>query len=68
MAPEARKTLAAYLAEHAAQFRRVTIPNDDRGAQVAYLVRGGCSLAPDAYLFAVIDRAIQAVRAKLPAR
>ena len=68
MAPEARKTLAAYLAEHAAQFRGVTIPNDDRGAQVAYLVRGGCTLAPDAYLFAVIDRAIQAERAKLPAR
>jgi hypothetical protein len=68
MAPEARKTLAAYLAEHAAQFRGVTIPNDDRGAQVAYLVRGGCTLAPDAYLFTVIDRAIQAERAKLPAR
>ena len=68
MTPEARKTLAGYLAEHAAQFRGVTIPNDDRGTQIAYLVRGGCTLAPDAYLFAVIDRAIQAEIAKLPKR
>jgi hypothetical protein len=56
MTPEARKTLAGYLAEHAAQHRGVTIPNDDRGTQIAYLVRGGCTLAPDAYLFTVIDR------------
>ena len=68
MTPEARKTLAGYLAEHAAQFRGVTIPNDDRGTQIAYLVRGGCTLAPDAYLFTVIDRAIQAEIAKLPKR
>ena len=68
MAPEARKTLAGYLAEHAAQFRGLTVPNDDRGAQIAYLVRGGCTLAPDAYLFTVIDRAIQAESAKLPKR
>ena len=62
------QTLAGYLAEHAAQFRGVTIPNDDRGTQIAYLVRGGCTLAPDAYLFTVIDRAIQAEIAKLPKR
>jgi hypothetical protein len=68
MAPEARKALAGYLAEHAAQFRGVTVPNDDRGTQIAYLVRGGCTLAPDAYLFTVIDRAIQAESAKLPRR
>ena len=68
MSPEARKTLAGYLAEHAAQFRGLTVPNDDRGTQIAYLVRGGCTLAPDAYLFTVIDRAIQAESAKLPKR
>ena len=68
MSPEARKTLAGYLAEHAAQFRGVTIPSDDRGTQLAYLVRGGCTLAPDAYLFTVIDRAIQAESAKLQKR
>jgi hypothetical protein len=44
------------------------IPDDERGAQLAYLVRGGCTLAPDAYLFTVIDRAIVAERAKLPKR
>ena len=32
------------------------------------LVRGGCTLAPDAYLFTVIDRAIVAEQAKLPKR
>ena len=58
MQPEARKTLAIFLAEHAARYHGVTIPDDGRGAQVAYLVRGGCTLAPDAYLFTVIDRAI----------
>ena len=68
MSPEARKTLAGFLAEHAAQRRGLTVPNDERGAQIAYLVRGGCTLAPDAYLFTVIDRAIQAESAKLPKR
>ena len=68
MSPDVRKTLAGYLAEHAAQHRGLTVPNDDRGAQIAYLVRGGCTLAPDAYLFTVIDRAIQAESAKLPKR
>ena len=68
MAPEARKALAVFLAEHSARYRGVTIPNDDRGTQVAHLVRGGCTLAPDAYLFTVIDRAIVAELPKLPKR
>lgn len=45
MQPDARRALAVYLAEHSAQFRGVTIPNDERGAQLAQLVRGGCTLA-----------------------
>jgi hypothetical protein len=68
MQPEARKTLAIFLAEHVARYRGVAIPSDDRGTQVAYLVRGGCTLAPDAYLFTVIDRAILAEMSKLPKR
>jgi hypothetical protein len=68
MAPEARKALAYYLAEYSARYRGVTIPEDSRGAQVGYLVRGGCTLTPDAYLFAVIDRAIVAELTKLPKR
>ena len=68
MQPEARKALAYYLAEYSARYRGVTIPEDSRGAQVGYLVRGGCTLAPDAYLFAVIDRAIVAEASKLPKR
>ena|SRR5262245_36945747 len=68
MQPEARKALAYYLAEYAARYHGVTIPEDSRGAQVAYLVRGGCTISPDAYLFAVIDRAIVAEMPNLPKR
>jgi hypothetical protein len=68
MQPEARKTLALFLAEHASRYHGVTIPDGPEGAQVAYLVRGGCTLAPDAYLFTVIDRAIVAELSKLPKR
>jgi hypothetical protein len=68
MQPEARKILAIYLAEHSARYRGVVIPDDDRGGHLALLVRGGCTLAPDAYLFTVIDRAIVAEQAKLPKR
>ena len=66
MQPEPRKMLAIYLAEHAARYRGVTIPDNEVGAQIAHLVRGGCTLAPDAYLFTVIDRAILAELSKLP--
>ena len=65
---EARKSLAIYLAEHSARYRGVVIPDDQRGGQLAMLVRGGCTLAPDAYLFTVIDRAILAEKDKLPKR
>lgn len=68
MQPEARKALAYYLAEYSARYRGVTVPEDSRGGQVGYLVRGGCTLAPDAYLFTVIDRAIVAEASKLPKR
>ena len=68
MQPEARKALAYYLAEYSARYRGVTLPEDGRGTQVGYLVRGGCTLAPDAYLFTVIDRAIVAEASKLPKR
>ena len=65
---EARRSLAVYLAEHSARYRGVSIPDDQRGGELALLVRGGCTLAPDAYLFTVIDRAILAEKAKLPKR
>ena len=66
MQPEARKRLAIMLAEHSARHRGVVLPKDERGGQLAMLVRGGCTLAPDAYLFTVIDRAIEAEKDKLP--
>ena len=65
---EARQRIAYFLAEFAARYRGVTIPEDERGAQLALLVRGGCTLSPDAHLFAVIDKAIQAEASKLPKR
>ena len=68
MQPEARRTLAVYLADHAARHRGVAIPENEQGAQLAHLVRGGCTLAPDAYLFTVIDRALVAELARLPKR
>ena len=68
MTPDARRTVAISLAEHAARYRGVVIPDDQRGGQLALLVRGGCTLAPDAYLFTVIDRAILAEKDKLPKR
>ena len=68
MTPEARKTLALFLANHAARYRGVTSPDGPVGAQLAHLVRGGCTLAPDAYLFTMIDRAILAELSKLPKR
>ena len=68
MAPEPRKMLATYLANHAAAYRGVVVPDGDLGAHLAHLVRGGCTLAPDAYLFTVIDRALVAELTKLPKR
>ena len=68
MNPEARRTLAVYLADHAARYRGVVMPDGPMGAQLAHLVRGGCTLAPDAYLFTVIDRAILAEQKNLPKR
>jgi len=65
---EARKSLAIFLAEHSARYRGVAIPDDERGGHLALLVRGGCTLAPEAYLFTVIDRAIVAEKDKLPKR
>lgn len=68
MTADARRSLAVYLAEHSARYRGVAIPDDQRGGELAMLVKGGCTLAPDAYLFSVIDRAILAEKDKLPKR
>jgi len=68
MQPDARRALAIFLADHVARKHGVVIPEGDSGGQIGYLVRGGCTLAPDAYLFAVIDRAVQAEASKLPRR
>ena len=68
MTPEARRGLAMFLAEYSARRYGVTIPEDTRGAQLAYLVRGGCTLYPEAYLYSVVDKAVLAERANLPKR
>ena len=66
MAPEQRKQLAAFLAEQSAAQRGVVIPNDERGGELALMVRGGCTLEPDTSLYSVIDREIMAERDNLP--
>ena len=68
MPPDARRALAIFLADHVSRKRGVVIPEGELGSQIGYLVRGGCTLTPDAYLFAVIDRAVQAEAGKLPRR
>ncbi len=68
MPPDQRIALSVFLANHAARHRGVTISDGDQGAQLAGLVRGGCTLSPDAYLFTVIDRAIVAESSRLPKR
>lgn len=66
MEPASRIALATSLANHVARHRGVMVPDDQRGGELALLIRGGCTLAPDAYLFTVIDRAILAEKDKLP--
>ena len=66
--PDRRIALSVFLANHSAQRRGVTIPDGEQGAQIAHLVRGGCTLSPDAYLFTVIDRAVAAESSRLPKR
>jgi len=68
MQPEPRKAVALFLLDHVARHRGVTIPEGEVGAHLALLVRGGCTLAPDAYLFTMIDRAVLAEMPKLPKR
>lgn len=63
-----RVALAEFLADHVARHRGVTIPDGEQGAQLASLVRGGCTISPDAYLFVVIDRAVAAESGRLPKR
>lgn len=66
--PDARRALAVFLVDHSARKHGVAVPDGDIGAQLGHLVRGGCTLAPDSYLFTVIDRAVQAEMAALPKR
>jgi len=68
MSVETRRSLAMMLAEQSARLRGVAIPADQRGGELAMLVRSGCTMAPEAYLYAVIDRAIIAEKDRLPRR
>jgi len=67
--PEARKALAYYLAEYSARYRGVSLPEEQPMARrSATWCAAAATLAPDAYLFTVIDRAIIAEASKLPKR
>jgi hypothetical protein len=63
-----RRATAVFLAEHAARHRGVLMPDGERGTHLALMVRAGCTLSPDAHLFAVIDRVLVAESPRLPRR
>jgi hypothetical protein len=63
-----RKMMAIFLADHVARYRGVVIPDGNQGARLAYLVRGGGTLAPDAYPFTVNGRENLAELSQLPKR
>ncbi|HSI01281.1 MAG TPA: hypothetical protein VLA02_11825 [Reyranella sp.] len=65
---EARRSLAIFLAEHSARYRGVVLPDGNHGTHLGLLVRSGCTIAPEAYLFTVIDRAILSEKDRLPKR
>lgn len=68
MNPEARKSLAVFLAEHSAVHHGVVLPDGNQGTHLGLLVRAGCTIAPEAYLFTVIDRAIVSEKDRLAKR
>ena len=68
MNPEARKALAVYLAQHAAAHYGVVLPDGARGTHLGLLVRSGCTIAPEAHLFTIVDRAIASEKDRLPKR
>jgi hypothetical protein len=68
MNPEARRSLGVFLAEHSARYRGVVLPDGPAGTHLGLLVRSGCTIAPDAYLFVIIDRAILSEKDRLPKR
>lgn len=61
MEPEDRQSVAEMLAERSAMHHGVAWPlPDDLGDDAAILVRGVCTMDPQANLFSVIDRVIKA--------
>lgn len=60
MAPDVRRALASFLVENSARRHGVAVPEGEAGIHLGYLVRGGCTLSPDAHLYTVIDRAVAA--------
>ena len=68
MNAEARRSVAVFLAEHSARYRGVVLSDGSHGTHLAHLVRAGCTIAPEAYLFTVIDRAILSEKDKMAKR
>ena len=61
MTPQARRALAEMLAERSAIYRGVAWPLPDQlGDDAGLLVRGICTMYPEANLFGVLDRVIRA--------
>ena len=65
---EARKSLAIYLAEHSARYRGVAIPDDERGGELAMLVKRRLHAGARRLPVHGDRRAILAEKDKLPKR
>ncbi len=59
---EQRRTLSLTIIDAAARHYRTDIPDDRQlGEQIAWLVRSGCTIAPESYFSTVVARAVRVV-------
>lgn len=60
MPSEQRKALGLQIAQAAADFYQTRMPdNEQTGQQIGWLVRTGCTIAPEAYFSTVVARAVR---------
>lgn len=60
MAPARRVAIARFLADHAAAHHGIALAGtEEAGRELGILVRGACTMFPQAYLFGVIGQAVR---------
>lgn len=68
MDPAERVAVARHLADRAAAHYGIVLGNDDTvGRELGILIRGGCTMFPQALLFGVIAQAVKVEAARLTA-